>query len=465
MTRTRGCGVCKLLREGEPAVVAAIEAGRRVSRAKAVRLLADAGCAVSDGAIWRHRKHEAVTGAREPAEAVAPRIGRKAVLGKLAELLERNGIEVEEIGKVERVNVWQGFYKDAEGVAHTVDMAGVALSPKWAEGPAWPVVQRAPKVSVRGGSSGARRKLAEPWRRVAILPDMQIGYYRDPRDGLHPIHDEAAIEVAFRVCEAAGVEEIVFLGDNFDAVEVGKYRSGPAWQRTTQAALDRVAEVSAWARRVVGKRGRLVYLAGNHEERLPNFVLDNAAAAFGLRRAGRPAEWPVLSVPYLCRLEEHGVEFVAGWPANRHWINQRLVAVHGHLVSSRSTAHAYLERQRVSIVYGHIHRREWAEVTRENFGESSTVVAFSPGCLARVDGAVPSTKSGRDADGMPVRAIENWQQGLAIVDYVADDGRFTPHQVPIFDEGKVKWATWHDSVIEVPFGADFVPAPTGAAVA
>jgi hypothetical protein len=48
-------------------------------------------------------------------------------------------------------------------------------------------------------------------------------------------------------------------------------------------------------------------------------------------------------------------------------------------------------------------------------------MAASPGCLARIDGAIPSTKGGVDLDGRPLTRHENWQQGLGVVMY-EDDG-------------------------------------------
>jgi hypothetical protein len=96
------------------------------------------------------------------------------------------------------------------------------------------------------------------------------------------------------------------------------------------------------------------------------------------------------------------------------------------------TAQRYLEREKVSVLYGHIHRREWAEQTREDHdGRPATILAASPGCLARIDGAVPSTRGGIDLDGRPIRRHENWQQGLGIVHYEPDDGRFVYEQVAI----------------------------------
>ena len=361
---------------------------------------------------------------------------RLATLGKIAELLERNGIDVDDVGKVAKINLWQGFYKDAEGEAHTVDMAGVQLSPHWAEGPQWPVVQQGPSVKLPARKVKPTR--SDGWHDCVILPDMQVGYYRARNGELEPIHDEAAIAVALAICADINPSLVVLVGDNLDGAELGKYRTSPAYQQTTQAAVDRLATLCAELRQAA-PNARIVWLAGNHEERLPRYILDNAVAAFGLRKGNAPESWPVLSLPYLARMDEHGVEFVPGYPASAFWINDRLRVIHGDRVASGgSTAHKYLGNEKVSVIYGHIHRREYAARTREDRDGPKEIMAASPGCLATISGAVPSTKGGLDLDGRPMARIEDWQQGIGIVTYQDGDGLFAYHNIAIHDG----WAMW-----------------------
>ena len=361
---------------------------------------------------------------------------RLATLGKIAELLERNGIDVDDVGKVAKINLWQGFYKDAEGEAHTVDMAGVQLSPHWAEGPQWPVVQQGPSVKLPARKVKPTR--SDGWHDCVILPDMQVGYYRARSGELEPIHDEAAIAVALAICADINPSLVVLVGDNLDGAELGKYRTSPAYQQTTQAAVDRLATLCAELRQAA-PNARIVWLAGNHEERLPRYILDNAVAAFGLRKGNAPESWPVLSLPYLARMDEHDVEFVPGYPASAFWINDRLRVIHGDRVASGgSTAHKYLGNEKVSVIYGHIHRREYAARTREDRDGPKEIMAASPGCLATISGAVPSTKGGLDLDGRPMARIEDWQQGIGVVTYQDGDGLFTYHNIAIHDG----WAMW-----------------------
>ena len=302
--------------------------------------------------------------------------------------------------------------------------------------PAWPTIKqgkqyRVPKLTPSVVSTNK-------YQTAIILPDMQLGYFHAGNEALEPIHDEQAIEVALRIVKASKPNQIILVGDNLDLCEFGKYRYTPAFARTTQAAIDRATELCAQLR-TIAPQAKIIWIAGNHEERLGNYVLDSAAAAFGLRRGKVPHEWPVMSVPYLCRLDESEVTYLSGYPTGAHWINERLHVIHGDKVASGgSTAHKYLSTVKTSVIFGHIHRREWAERTRDDHDGARTILAVSPGCLARTDGAVPSTRGGHDLDGRPLYRSEDWQQGVAVVEYEPGDGNFNLELVPIRDG----WARW-----------------------
>lgn len=362
---------------------------------------------------------------------------RIATLGKIAELLERNGIDIEDVGRVHKVNLYEGFYKDSDGVAHTVPLTSVQLSPHWADGPAWPVIQPGPSVKVPTRRIKPVRN--DGWHDAVILPDMQVGYYRSRTGDLEPIHDEDAIAIALAITADINPNLVVLVGDNLDAAELGRYRVTPAFQQTTQASIDRLTTLCAELRHAA-PNARIVFLAGNHEERLPRYLLDNAVAAFGLRKGNAPESWPVMSVPYLARMDEHDIKFLPGYPASAFWVNDRLRIIHGDKVASGgSTAHKYLATEKVSVIFGHIHRREYASRTREDRDGAKEIMAASPGCLARIDGSVPSTRGGTDLDGRPLVRIEDWQQGLAVVTYQPGDGMFAYQNVAIHDG----WSMWN----------------------
>jgi hypothetical protein len=64
--------------------------------------------------------------------------------------------------------------------------------------------------------------------------------------------------------------------------------------------------------------------------------------------------------------------------------------------------------------------------------QSIKSVSFSPGCLCRVDGAVPSVKGGVDVKGQALQYFENWQQGVSVIFFKdGDDDSFHFDQVHI----------------------------------
>jgi hypothetical protein len=108
----------------------------------------------------------------------------------------------------------------------------------------------------------------------------------------------------------------------------------------------------------------------------------------------------------------------------------------------------YLADEKTSVIYGHVHRREWAEVTRQDHDGPRTIMAASPGCLARLDGAVPSTKQGTDLDGRPLVRHEDWQSGAAVIPYNPETGDFVYEQVAIHHKGGGAWGMWRGRVFE-----------------
>ena len=352
------------------------------------------------------------------------------VLGKLVEMLEKQNIDVNEIGSIKRVSLYQSLTKDEDGEAQIHDLAAIQFSPAWETGPQWDLIRQGPAIKL---PKTTVKQTLSTWKKCLVLPDIQAGYFRDMQGNLVSTHDELAIDFAISIAKQEKPDVIALNGDNADMPEFGKYRLSPAFSLTTQATIDYLTTLCARLRDAA-PNARIVWLEGNHEARLTNYILDNAKAAFGIRRGNTPDSFPVVSIPYLCRFEDFGVEYLPGYPASQFWLNNRIKIIHGSKVASNgSTAHKYLATEKTSVVYGHIHRREWAERTRQDWDGAKTIAAISFGCLARVDGAVPSTKGGIDLDGRPITCVEDWQQGLGIIHYQEGEGSFHPEMLPIHD--------------------------------
>lgn len=362
---------------------------------------------------------------------------RTATLGKIADLLDRNGIDVDDVGRVNKINLWQGFYKDADGEAHTVDMAGITLSPHWAEGPQWPVMQQAAPVKVQPRPAP---KTSSAEHTIVIAPDPQIGYRRYEDGTLDPFHDDRAIALTLQIIRDAKPARIINLGDSFDAPEwSSKFLVAPEFVMTTQPALDRLHRYLGEQLTEAPAGCQVELLEGNHDARLGVAVTKNAMAAMRLRQANAPDSWPVLSMQHLLRLDELGVTYHDGYPAGRVRLasgSERitpLYAIHGE----RLTVSAVAKNERQSYVQGHIHRIQDHWETYELEGEPITVNAWSPGCLCRVDGAVPSVRGSADVRGRPLQRQEAWQQGCAVVTVQAD-GTWAKEIIHI-SQGKAIW--------------------------
>lgn len=269
--------------------------------------------------------------------------------------------------------------------------------------------------------------LLKGWKTAVVLPDPQFGY-RNIDGQLDPFHDESAISVALQILAAVQrdtrVDVVVNLGDFLDLPAHSRFDQHSNWQQTTQQAVNAGHDFLARQRATV-PGSRIVVLEGNHDKRISDTVLKFNAASFGLKRANIPDDWPALTAPFLLRTDDLGVEWLDGYPARKFWINDWIKCVHGSIVrSGGSTASAYARSDRTSTIFGHIHRIESHHTTQQDRHGAIRLFAATPGCLCRVDGAVPSVKGAMDLSGRPLTNYEDWQQGVLILRYRDDDPRY-----------------------------------------
>ena len=346
-------------------------------------------------------------------------------INSIERLLKANGLTPEDVGKISKVSL-----------SNNPDDTKIILSPSWVEGPKWqPVQQAAPTVVQPKVRTPAL--ISNSWKVAVALPDPQIGYRRYEDGTLDPFHDEDAMDVALQVIgldHGHPVDQIINLGDFLDLPMYGTYEQEAVFAHTAQIAIDRGHLFLAEQRAEAGADARIILLEGNHDKRLVRFINTNAAAAFGLKVANKPDSWPVNSLQNLLRCDELGVEFIDGYPAAAHWINKRLRAMHGDRAnSSGSTAAQYANSNpNISTLFGHTHRMEQQSKTVFDRDQAIKSVSFSPGCLCRVDGAVPSVKGGVDVKGQALQYFENWQQGVSVIFFKdGDDDSFHFDQVHI----------------------------------
>ena len=285
------------------------------------------------------------------------------------------------------------------------------------QGPEWPVVQQAAPVAVT-----IAERPAKPVRGMKLAlkgADTQIGFRRLADGSLDPFHDDKAMDVFVQAALKMQPDKIQILGDFLDLASQGRFAQEASFAQTTQPALDR-GHLFLATLRAACPDAEIIVIEGNHDKRMQNFIEANALAAFGLKRAGLPESWPVMSLPYLLRLDELGIQYVDAYPAATDWDNDNTRNIHGTKANSRgsTTAQYVFELPHLNTWAGHTHRVEvtYRSVTGAR-GEAVESYSANPGCLCRVDGAVPSVNGAIGADGTAARIVENWQQGFGIAYY------------------------------------------------
>tara|TARA_B100000989_G_scaffold15362_1_gene10296 strand:- start:1018 stop:2313 length:1296 start_codon:yes stop_codon:yes gene_type:complete len=265
-----------------------------------------------------------------------------------------------------------------------------------------------------------------------VIPDIQAGYRRTFSGKLEPLHDVRAVDVAVQVAaflesQPDGVDSIICVGDNLDLAAWGSYSTDPALLWCTQPALVYLHHFFAQLR-LACPSASIYYQMGNHEARIQRVLNDTA---HGEGRHLRPADKldgpSVLSVANLLSLDALGVEYVEPYGAPLWWEGVRFH--HGHLVRSKGgqTVTAMLNQGfNHSQVVGHIHRREIASRTVPTAKGHKIISAMSPGCLCRLDPAVPSS---------PGRGQNDWQHGLGLL--YSHGGSVSMQLIPINDASAV----------------------------
>jgi UDP-2,3-diacylglucosamine pyrophosphatase LpxH len=285
------------------------------------------------------------------------------------------------------------------------------------QGPAWPVIQQALRVHVT-----IKAKPAKPVRDMKLAlkgADTQIGYRRLADGTLDPFHDAAAMSVFIEAATRFQPDKIQILGDFLDLASQGRFAQEASFAQTTQESLN-TGHTFLAVLRAVCPDAEIIVIEGNHDKRMQNFIEANALAAFGLKRANMPESWPVMSLPSLLRLDELNIRYVDAYPAATDWDNDTTRNIHGTKANSKGSTTAQYVHQipHLNTWAGHTHR---AEVTYHSVigprGEAIESYSANPGCLCRVDGAVPSVNGAIGADGGAVKVVENWQQGFGLAYY------------------------------------------------
>ena len=239
------------------------------------------------------------------------------------------------------------------------------------------------------------------YKRIAVLGDQHIPYL-----------DEDANNACIKLLRIIKPHKIIINGDVIDLWQLSSFDKDPARINTIQDDLDKTKEYFLSLRDDFPKT-EMVYLYGNHEERMRKYLWRNASQIAGLR---------TFNLDYQLGLEEIKFKRVYEESTAVHREGELLIT-HGTIVSQESgmTARRMLRKYGMSVIHGHTHRL--GSVYETKMGGSKG--AWENGCLCRLNLS--------DEWGYP---SPNWQQGFSIV-YMSEK-RFQVDQVFI-SEGELLW--------------------------
>lgn len=286
--------------------------------------------------------------------------------------------------------------------------------------PLWEPIHQAKPVVVTMNPPGEAR--SQSGLRLAMKgSDTQVGFRKFADGAYEAFHDEDAMSVFLNVAYEYQPDEIDLLGDMLDLPSQGKYAKEATFSNTTQMAIDYLYEWLAKLRAACPDAA-ITIIEGNHDKRMQNFIEMNTLAAFGLRRAATNED-PVMSIPFLLRLDELDINYIDAYPTATKWDNATTRNIHGTRASSvGSTTSQYIkELPHINTWAGHTHR---VEITYKSvigpWGEPIESYSANAGCLCKTDGTVPSVKGAIGADGTHGHTVEDWQTGFGF-NYYNDD--------------------------------------------
>lgn len=210
-----------------------------------------------------------------------------------------------------------------------------------------------------------------------------------------PFHDKRTIELAVEEARRRNVVGVLLNGDILDCAEVSEHDRDPD-------SLDLVTEIEIgkqfmrWLRSRLPS-SRIVYKEGNHDNRVPRYILKHAPALFAVAGVGLQT-W--------LELPNHGVE----WVQDKRVVRLgKLNVVHGHEYRGGGgvmpARWLYLKARSVALC-GHFHR------TSEHHARSISdhyEAAWSVGCACFLAPA-----------WMP---LNDWNHGFAFA-MIESDGTF-----------------------------------------
>lgn len=241
-------------------------------------------------------------------------------------------------------------------------------------------------------------------KKALFIPDTQHGHvWSSDYTSLEPIHDRKALDAVIQVALDWQPDVIVLLGDHLDLAAWSlKYPRPPEYRQTTGATINELY----WdlhRLRESCPNSEIIWLEGNHEARIQKALTEILPESVNLAPAGE--KMPALCLERLLHLDQLGIKYIKPFPAD-YWLWDKIQITHGE-GHGKGVTTKLAKIKSYSMVKGHGHGLELSCSRVETPQGGKNITVMQPGCLCRIDGAVPGISPRPD-----------WQHGVgfAILD-------------------------------------------------
>lgn len=256
---------------------------------------------------------------------------------KMVKSLKDNGYSWAEIA---------GIFEEEFGISYKPDALRMKFKRHISSGGKTykPQLRKTPGMSVKSKFHGGKKV-----SNALIIPDCHI-----------PYHDKKAYDLmlnsAIATYGANNIHEVVILGDYADFYAINSHgkeasMSGAKLKKEVAAVnkeLDRLDQLFPNAKKV--------FIQGNHEYRLERYIDRQCPELFG-----------IVGTEELFRLKERGWHYVPYGPTQLYQIlGSRLYARHEPYAGGVHVAHGTVVKAGCSVIFGHTHRIQEAQVVMAN---------------------------------------------------------------------------------------------------
>lgn len=285
-------------------------------------------------------------------------------------------------------------------------------------------IQPANKIEI---SLKRGRKNKEKHKKVLFIPDTQHGHvWNEDYTKLEPLHDRKGIDAVIQLARSWQPDVVILLGDMLDLAAWSlKYPRPPKYRQTTSATINELYYDLCRIREAC-PNSEIVWLEGNHEARIQKALTELLPESIHLAPAGETQ--PALCIERLLHLEDLGIEYIKPFPAD-YWLWDCIQITHGE-GHGKGVTTKLAKTKSYSMVKGHGHGLELSCSRVETPHGSKNITVMQPGCLCRIDGAVPGISPRPD-----------WQHGVGfgILDEEGQEHLWASpiHEGRLYFEGKV----------------------------